>query len=150
METSRGERGVEQHVIPSGEHAQDAVEQARLVGGEGAFHRGQPIAEAEAVEFQLARSCPAARRRSEHLEPRLGEEVLDAPAEELAIERVDEGACRLELVGLVRRRVLERDLGGLESLPIHVAPRPGLARLHRPHERVPRRLEVGGRVPAAR
>ena len=45
------------------------------------------------------------------------------------------------------RMVLERDLGRLECLAIHVAPCPRLARLRRSHQWMPGRLEVGVGVP---
>src|SRR6266567_4652850 len=46
------------------------------------------------------------------------------PREELAIELVDEGAHRLDVIVSEGQRVLERDLGRLECLAIHIAPCP--------------------------
>ena len=119
------------------EDSPDGVDQARLVGGEAGRVQRQAMARPQPCEVQRARprSPVRARRivlldRPEHLESGLGKEVLDASGEELAIERVDEGAHRLDVMGSEGRR---GDLGRLECLAIHVASGPRLARLRRSH-----------------
>src|SRR5882762_2460292 len=134
MEALRGECGVEDGPVADRQHPQDALEQPGLLARQRLAVRGQAVAESEPVEFDHTRRSGwlASRGGGRPLEASARKEVLDALREELAIERVHEGTNGLQPWGRRRYHLDRRDVGRLEPLPIHVAPRPGLARLRRP------------------